>query len=115
MTAWSRPQRSPEATAVYAPAEADRHAHCERYLIEADNVVARATRNGRVSASGFAEGWSQGLHHYLASASEDGRLNAVGARMVVEAAATRLTAGARVASYLAEHPERASASLTPRS
>ena len=113
MTTWIRPQRSPAAAAIYAAAESDRQAHPERYQLAEDTVIARATRNGRAAAATFADGWSDGLRHYLSSAQEDGRLNAVGARMVIETAAAKLTAGSRIASYLADHPERASAPLTP--
>lgn len=113
MTRWVQPRRSPEAAAVHAAAEADRQAHPERYRLDEETVVARATRNGRVSVSDFAAGWQEGLHHYLSSAGDDGRLNAVGARMVVESAASRLAAGARIASFLTEHPERGTAPLIP--
>jgi len=113
MTGWVRPARSPEAAALYAAAEADRAAHPERYLLAAETVLARATRKGRAAPAEFAEGWSDGLRHYLASARDDGCLNALGARMVIETAAARLVAGARVASALARDPARAAARLTP--
>lgn len=112
MAAWTPPPRSAEAAAVYAAAEADRRARPDRYRLDADTVIARATRNGGATTAEFADGWANGLAHYLDSAREDGRLNAVGARMVIEAAAAKLAAGARIASYLAAHPERATAPLT---
>lgn len=113
MTSWSQPRRSAEAAALYAMAEADREANPERYRLEPENVVARATRSGRATAGEFADGWAEGLAQYLASAREDGRLNTLGVRMAIESAATKLTAGARMAAYLAAHPERATATLTP--
>lgn len=113
MTIWSRPPCSAEAAAVYAAAEADRRSCPDRYRLDEETVVARATRNGRATTSTFADGWADGLGHYLASAREDGCLNAVGVRMVVETAASKLTAGSRIASYLAEHPRRAAAPLIP--
>jgi len=113
VTTWSRPQRSSEAAAIYSAAEAERQAYPERYQLVEDAVIARATRNGRATVATFADGWADGLRHYLASAQEDGRLNALGTRMVIETAAAKLAAGSRIASYLAEHPERTSAPLTP--
>jgi len=113
MTTWSPPSRSPEAASVYAAAEADRQAQPERYRLDEDIVIERATRNGRAATSTFADDWADGLRHYLASAREDGRLNAVGVRMVIETAAAKLSAGSRIAAYIAEHPGRATASLIP--
>ena len=113
MTTWTPPLRSPEAASVYAAAEADRQARPDRYRLDDDTVIARATRNGQVTTSTFAEGWADGLRHYLASAREDGRLNAVGTRVVIETAAAKLTAGVWIAAYLADYPERATAPLPP--
>jgi hypothetical protein len=110
---WTQPPRSPEAASVYAAAEADRDAQPERYRLDDDTVIARATRNGRATTATFADGWADGLSRYLGSAREDGRLNALGARMVIETAAAKLAAGAWMASYLAAHPQRATAPLTP--
>jgi hypothetical protein len=95
---WTPPPRSADAQAVYAAAEADRAARPERYVLDPDAVVERATRGGSLAPSSFADGWEEGLAAYLASAEEDGRLNALGRRMARETATGRLVAGAKVAA-----------------
>lgn len=108
---WRAPARSAAVEAIYATAEAERREHPERYRLDEESVIARATR--RDDATKFAEGWRDGLRQYLGSAREDGRLNAVGERMVVETAAAKLVAGARLASYIAEHPESMTRPMLP--
>lgn len=103
MTAWRQPSRREQAQAAYAAAEADRVARPERYLLDPDHIADVAGRDG--ASERFADGWRDGLEHYLASASEDGRLNALGTGMVVSAAIGRLRSGAKLADFLAEHPE----------
>lgn len=99
---------------MHAAAAADRAAHPERYRLDPDAVVERVlAREGErdgIGVDDFAAGWREGLEHYLASAAEDGRLNALGARMVRETAAGRLVAGARLRA--ADADARATAGRT---
>lgn len=80
---------------MHAAADADRAARPDRYDLgdgAAERVVRRAVRNGDVADLGPASGWRDGLDAYLASAAADGRLNAVGRRMVLDTAAAKLRA-----------------------
>jgi hypothetical protein len=67
-------------------------------------VVERATKGGSIATSRFAEGWAAGLDAYLASAAEDGRLSALGERMVQDTATSRLVAGVKTADAIARRP-----------
>lgn len=49
--------------------------------------------------------WKPGLEHYLGSAAEDGRLNALGAKNAHSTAVGRLRARAAIDTYLREHPD----------
>jgi len=51
----------------------------------------------------FAPGWREGLEQYLASAAEDGRLNAIGTAMAASMAIGRLRAGAAMTRHRTEH------------
>ncbi|TDC72074.1 sulfotransferase [Actinomadura sp. GC306] len=82
MTTWRPAPRTPQAEAVYAAAEADRAANPDAYVLDPDAVVTAALRGGDPAGLGDPASWRTGLGHYLASAREDGRLNAVGTRMV---------------------------------
>jgi hypothetical protein len=109
---WSAPVRSPVALQVYAAAEKDRAERPERYLFDADAVIGRATKHG-ARVDDFADGWRDGLDVFLRSAEEDGRLNAVGVRMALQAAAGRLTAGAQIAQRFRENLELRATPLAP--
>lgn len=109
---WSAPVRSPVALQVYAAAEKDRAERPQQYLFDADAVIRRATKHG-VSTDDFADGWRDGLDAFLGSAEEDGRLNAVGTRMALQAASGRLTAGAQIAQCLRDNPDLRATPLTP--
>lgn len=114
MTTWRPVPRTPEAAAVHAAAEADRIARPERYRLgaaAADPVIARATRDG--ARLGNPSQWREGLAHYLESAAEDGRLNAVGRRTVLNTAVAKLRARISMARHLAAHPEIPDRPLTP--
>ncbi|MFG2004148.1 sulfotransferase family protein [Spirillospora sp. NPDC048911] len=86
MTAWRPPERTPAAAQIYAAAEADRAARPGAYTLDPETIIAKATG---LDESG---GWRQGLERYLESAREDGRLNAVGIRMVRDSAVSALRA-----------------------
>jgi hypothetical protein len=98
---------------MYEAAEADMRVRPERYRLDPDTVVNQVLASGEVDAGSFAGGWREGLEHYLGSAAEDGRLNALGLRMVVGAAAGRLTAGARIAGRFAATPSLGAVPITP--
>ncbi|BBZ32386.1 sulfotransferase family protein [Mycolicibacterium confluentis] len=108
---WQRPARGPVAQKIYAEAEKDRADNPQRYRFDPDAVAERATRRGEFPATLFADGWAEGLREYLGSAEQDGRLNAVGAKMALQSATGRLTAGARIIRYLNDNP--AVPELTP--
>jgi hypothetical protein len=107
---WTPPARSAEARALYAAAEADRAARPERYTLDPGALLARALGGDGPGALGDGD-WRAGLEHYLASAAEDGRLNALGTRMVADTAVGRLRARRATARQLAAHPELRSRSV----
>jgi len=82
----------------------------ERYRLDPDHIVEVAAKDPDAVAR-FAPGWREGLEHYLGSASEDGRLNALGTGMVVSTAIGRLRAGAAMSRFR----ERSEAATTPLS
>lgn len=100
---WTPPARSSEARAIYAAAEADRVQRPERYALDPELLLARALGGDDVGALGDDD-WREGFARYLASAAEDGRLNALGTRMVTEVAVGRLRARRSMARHLASHP-----------
>jgi hypothetical protein len=104
MSTWTPPARSAEALALYAAAEADRKTRPERYRLEPGAVLARALDGDGVAALGDDD-WRAGFERYLASAAEDGRLNALGSRMAVDSAVGRLRARRAMARHLAAHPD----------
>ncbi|OBJ68015.1 sulfotransferase [Mycobacterium sp. 1274756.6] len=116
MTAWAPPARSDIALGIHAGAEADRAANPEQYRLGTevvDAVVDQATGARGPAELGDPAEWRAGLEQYLASAAEDGRLNALGSRMVREAAVGRLTARIEMNRYLDEHPDVAERRLAP--
>lgn len=112
MTGWRPAPRTDAALRAAAAAEADRRARPERYLLDADHLAAAAARQPDDERR-FAEGWRDGLHHYLGSAREDGRLTALGVGMVATTAVTRLRAGATMSRFREANADRADAVLTP--
>ncbi|MFA1545473.1 sulfotransferase [Actinomadura chokoriensis] len=82
MTPWRAPRRTPQADAVHAAAEADRTARPDAYALEPGPVITAALRGADPAGLGDPGHWRGGLERYLASARDDGRLNAVGTRMV---------------------------------
>ncbi|MFA1537863.1 sulfotransferase family protein [Actinomadura monticuli] len=82
MTLWRPPRRTRQADAVYSAAEADRAARPDAYALDADTVVETALRGADPAELGDPAHWREALDRYLASARDDGRLNAVGDRMV---------------------------------
>jgi hypothetical protein len=113
---WRAPERTRDALAVYAAAEADREARPERYALgdeAVDGVVARATGEAGERALGDADDWRPGLAAYLRSAGEDGRLNALGARTALGTAVSKLRARIAIAEHLAAHPDHDGAAVAP--
>ncbi|MED5811297.1 sulfotransferase [Mycolicibacterium sp. 050232] len=116
MTGWTAPTRTPEALKAYAAAEEDRAARPDRYRLGADAVdivIDRGTRGAGAGALGDPDQWRPGLLQYLASAEEDGRLNALGALTAQRTAAGRLAARIAMARYLQEHPATEHRPLLP--
>jgi hypothetical protein len=92
MTRWRPPERTRQATAIYAAAEADRTAHPEKYALDPDEIVTKAVRDADPASLGDPALWREGLEHYLKSAEDDGNLNAVGRTMVRSSAVANLRA-----------------------
>lgn len=107
MTRWHAPARTAAAAEIYRAAESDRAVRPERYRLGAeavDLVIDRASRGRGEAMFGEAADWKPGLEHYLGSAAEDGRLNALGAKNAHSVAIGRLRARAAIDTYLREHP-----------
>lgn len=107
MTTWIPTPRTPTALQLYAAAETDRTANPARYKlgVEAiDTVVDRATAGSEPAELDEHTESRAGLEHYLGSADEDGRLNALGARMAQATAVANLRARAAIRRYLSDHP-----------
>ncbi|MBL8552796.1 MAG: sulfotransferase [Phenylobacterium sp.] len=102
---WTQAERSPEAQALYAAAEADRAANPDRYRLDVDAVTAAAFAKGGLSEADDGD-WRAGLEIYLASAREEGRLNALGVRSIAGTASGRLQARRGMARALEAAPER---------
>lgn len=114
---WQPAPRTPDADAVHAAAEADRRANPERYRLEggevADALVARALGDASADALGDPAEWRDGAERYLASAAEDGRLGAVGARMVRGNVTGRLQGRIALRRLAAERPDVGARPLAP--
>ena len=102
---WTPPARSTEARALHAAAQADRVARPERYTLDPETLLARALGDDHSDALGDDD-WREGFARYLASAAEDGRLNALGTRMVADSAVGRLRARRAMERHLAANPGR---------
>lgn len=107
---WTPPARSTEARAIYAAAEADRAARPERFTLDPAALLARALGDDDASALGDGD-WREGFARYLASAVEDGRLNALGTRMVADTAVSRLRARRSMLRRLEANPETSQRSV----
>ena len=100
------------ARAALAAAEADRRARPDRYRLDPDHLAAAAVRRPG-DEERFAAGWREGLEQYLASAREDGRLNALGVGMVARTALSRLRAGVAMSELREAEPVRSAVELQP--
>ena len=110
---WRPSARTETALAIYAAAEKDRVSRPERYRLEPDAVLERVATRGEIHEAHFAKGWRAGLEAFLSSAAEDASLNAVGARMALQSAIGRLTAGAKIARWREDNASRAEVPLAP--
>jgi hypothetical protein len=116
LSGWLPPERSQAAQAIYAAAEAERVARPERFQLgaeAADAAIERALRGRDAACLGDPTEWRAGLEQYLESAAEDGRLNAVGARMVLSTASGKLAARAKLAALVRSDPSIAQRPLAP--
>ncbi|MGE0623460.1 MAG: sulfotransferase [Pseudomonadales bacterium] len=100
---WSPQARSEEARAIYAAAEADRRDRPEKYLLDANAVVAAVEARGGFVAEDDGD-WREGLEVYLEAAREEGRLNALGLRNVAGTATGKLLARQAIAAALQASP-----------
>ena len=110
---WHPSARTTAALAIYEAAEQDRESRPERYRLDPDVVLERVAARGDTGEAHFAKGWRTGLETFLHSAAEEGRLKAVGARMALQSAIGRLTAGAKIAKWREDNPARADTPLAP--
>jgi hypothetical protein len=116
VSSWAPPARSREADAIYAAAEAERAAKPERFRLgaeAADGVALRVLRGREPARLGDADEWRPGLEQYLESAAEDGRLHALGARMVLGTASAKLAARAKLAEIAQADPSIERRPLAP--
>jgi hypothetical protein len=116
LSGWLPPARSREAQAIYAAAEAERAAKPDRFRLGADAVdatIERALRGREPACLGDPSEWRRGLEQYLESAAEDGRLNALGARMLLSTASAKLAARAKLADLARSDPSIAARPLAP--
>lgn len=116
MTGWTAPERTPEALKDYTAAEQDRAVRPDRYRLGVDAVdivIDRGTKRMGAGVLGDPDQWRPGLLQYLASAEEDGRLNALGALTAQRTAAGRLAARIAITRHLQEHPETERRTLLP--
>ena len=100
---WTPAARTDEAAGLYAAAEADRAANPARYDLGVEAVTAAAFAKGPPPADDDGD-WREGLEVYLASAREDGRLNALGVRSMAGTAIARLQARLALARALNASP-----------
>ena len=94
---WTPPERTADAAAIHAAAEADRRTNPELYSLDPDDVLTRVLERTDGSTEAFLPGWRDGLEQFLGSLAEDGRLNALGARTMSEQATAKLVSAHRVA------------------
>lgn len=100
---WRPVPRTPEATALYEAAEADRLANPARYSLEPEAIMAAAFAKGLLPEDDNGD-WREGLEIYLAAAREEGRLNALGVRNMAASATGRLLGRAAIARTLKKNP-----------
>lgn len=110
---WLPSTRTPAALAVYAAAEQDRRERPQRYRFDAAAIVARAVERSGMSEQWFAPGWQSGLAEFVESAQEEARLNAVGIRMALQSAISRLVAGAQISHCHHYHSDVVAVALPP--
>ena len=94
---WVPPPRTADAQAIHAAAAADRRANPDRFRLDAELLIERAAGD-RFDPADFVGAWREGVDAYLTSAVADGRLNALGQKMVADTVVGRLRAGARTAA-----------------
>lgn len=109
---WTPPERSPQAQAVYAGAEADRIAHPANYSFDPEALLAASLGDAPREALG-ADDWREGFDAFLRSAEEDAGLNAVGLRMASGTAIGRLRARRSLLAHLARQQGLEDADLAP--
>lgn len=94
---WTPPPRTAETEAIHSAAEEDRRTNPSAYSLDPDDILERAIGFGG-SPDSFVGDWREGLERFCASAAEDGRLNALGARAIGDQIAAKLAAGSKVAT-----------------
>ncbi|NLA34804.1 MAG: sulfotransferase, partial [Actinobacteria bacterium] len=106
---WTPTSRSAQSQALFDLAEADRAARPEAYELDPERVATTAIERSPVAP--LDHGYREGLAAYLNSAGADGRLNAVGTKVVLASAGGRLAARFRIDALAAEHPEIAARTI----
>jgi len=108
---WHPAPRTEAALAALAAAEEDRRVRPDRYLLDPDQVASVAARGG--DTEDFESRWREGLEQYLGSATEDGRLNALGIAMAARTAISRLRAGATMTRFRRGRPATTTDPIAP--
>ncbi|MBX3314001.1 MAG: sulfotransferase [Actinobacteria bacterium] len=109
---WRPAPRTDAALAALAAAEEDLRTRPERYRLDVDHIAGVAARSDG-DEDRFDSGWRSGSEHYLGSAVQDGRLNAMGTLHAARTAIGRLRAGAAMSRFREEHPTEARTPIAP--
>lgn len=101
---WKQPERSAQAQALYAGAEAARAQNSERFDLDPEAILAAAFAKAPLPEDDTGD-WKEGFSVYLKSAREEGQLNALGLRNMAGTAMGKLQARGYIAGKLASNPE----------
>lgn len=101
---WKQPDRSAQAQALYAGAEAARAQNPERFDLDPDAILAAAFAKTPLPEDDNGD-WKEGFDAYLNSARKEGQLNALGLRSMAGTAMGKLQARGHIARKLKNNPE----------
>lgn len=101
---WRQPERSAEAQAHYAAAEAARVENPERFELDPEAIREAVLAKAPLPPDDDGD-WQEGFETYLRAAREEGQLNALGLRNMAGTAIGKLQARGHIARTLAANPE----------
>lgn len=102
---WTPAARRPDAEALHRAAEAAREADPRPFQLDPDAIAARVFAKWLQYAGADDADWRPGFDHYVASARDEGRLGALGARHFATSAGFKLNAHFAIADVLQRAPE----------